>query len=99
MMGEKILEIKDMYKAFGSSIALKNVSISLDKGEIYGLIGENGSGKSTIMSIASGMQLPTSGEMFYKGQKWAPSSMIEAQREGISMVLQEANTIPNVTIA
>lgn len=99
MSGEKILEIRNMHKTFGPSVALKNVSIRLNRGEIYGLIGENGSGKSTIMSIASGMQPCTSGEMFYKDQKWEPVSMIEAQRNGISMILQEANTIPNVTVA
>jgi ribose transport system ATP-binding protein len=63
------------------------------------LIGENGSGKSTIMSIAAGMQPATAGEMEYQGKPWTPRNMIEAQKEGISMILQEANTIPGVTVA
>ena len=88
-----------MHKAFGPTIALKDVSIQLRRGEIRGLIGENGSGKSTIMSIASGMQHATSGEMFYRGEPWNPHSMVEAQKNGISMILQEANTIPGVTVA
>jgi ribose transport system ATP-binding protein len=98
-MAEVILEIKHMHKAFGSTIALKDVNITLCKGEIRGLVGENGSGKSTIMSIASGKQSATSGEMYYKGENWAPMSMLDAQRNGIAMILQEANTIPGVTVA
>jgi ribose transport system ATP-binding protein len=82
-MAEVILEIKHMHKAFGSTIALKDVDITLYKGEIRGLVGENGSGKSTIMSIASGKQPATSGEMHYKGENWTPTSMLDAQKNGI----------------
>ncbi len=87
-MGEVILEIKNMHKAFGPTVALKDVDITLKRGEIRGLIGENGSGKSTIMSIASGKQSATKGEMFYKFEKCEPSSMLEAQAKVISMILQ-----------
>lgn len=86
-------------KEFGPTVALKGVDLTLKKGEIRGLVGENGSGKSTIMSIAAGMQGATAGEMEYLGKPWQPKSMIEAQRAGISMILQEANTIPGVTVA
>lgn len=99
MREDIIFEVRNMHKAFGPTIALKDVSIQLRRGEIRGLIGENGSGKSTIMSIASGMQHATSGEMFYRGEPWNPHSMVEAQKNGISMILQEANTIPGVTVA
>ena len=98
-VGELIFEAKHMHKEFGPTIALKDVDFSLRRGEIRGLIGENGSGKSTIMSIAAGMQPTTSGEMFYKGEKWAPKTMLEAQNAGIAMILQESNTIPGVTVA
>ena len=99
MAHEVIFEAKHMRKEFGPTIALKDVDFTLRRGEIRGLVGENGSGKSTIMSIASGMQPATKGEMFYKGQPWKPGSMVEAQDAGISMILQEANTIPGVTVA
>ena len=99
MAHEVIFEAKHMHKAFGPTIALKDVDIQICRGEIRGLIGENGSGKSTIMSIAAGMQPATSGEMFYKGQPWHPKSMVDSQHQGISMILQEANTIPHVTVA
>lgn len=96
---ELIFEARHMHKEFGPTIALKDVDFTLHRGEIRGLIGENGSGKSTIMSIAAGMQPTTSGEMFYKGKSWSPKTMLEAQESGIAMILQESNTIPGVTVA
>ncbi len=96
---EPIIEVRHMVKNFGPTRALRDVDVSFYRGEIRGLVGENGSGKSTITSIIAGMQKPTSGEMFYKGQPWNPASMVDAQLHGISMVLQEANTIPNCTVA
>ena len=99
MQNEIIFEARHMHKEFGPTIALKDVDIQIRRGEIRGLVGENGSGKSTIMSIAAGMQPSTSGEMVYKGEKWEPKNMVEAQKAGISMILQEANTIPGVTVA
>lgn len=94
-----LLETEQLHKAFGPTIALKSVNIQIKRGEIRGLIGENGSGKSTIMSIASGMNQATSGTMRYKGKPWNPKNMIEASKDGIAMILQEANTIPHVTVA
>lgn len=98
-MGEVILEVKGMCKNYGPITALKNVDLKVCRGEVHGLVGENGSGKSTITSIAAGMQPRTSGEMFFMGKEWNPSSMIEAQHNGLSMILQEANTIPGCTVA
>ncbi len=99
MSKEPIIEIRHMVKNFGPTRALRDVDVKFYGGEIRGLVGENGSGKSTITSIFSGMQKPTSGEMFYKGQPWNPATMVEAQKQGISMVLQEANTIPGCTVS
>ena len=98
-MAEILLEIKKMSKNFGPIVALKEVDLTVRRGEIHGLIGENGSGKSTITSIAAGMQPASAGEMFFKGQPWKPDSMVHAQAQGMSMILQEANTIPNCTVA
>lgn len=98
-MEEILLEIKKMNKKFGPIVALKDVDLTVRRGEIHGLIGENGSGKSTITSIAAGMQEATYGDMFFKGKPWKPSSMVEAQQKGVSMILQEANTIANCSVA
>lgn len=94
-----IIEVKNMIKHYGATVALNDVSFSMRGGEICGLIGENGSGKSTVSSIIAGMQPATSGQMLYKGERWHPSSMLEAQTKGIGMVVQEAGTIPNITVA
>lgn len=99
MEQELLIEVKDMCKNFGPTKALKHVNVKFYRGQIRGLVGENGSGKSTITSILAGMQKATSGEALYQGKHWDPASMAEAQRAGISMVLQEANTIPNCTVA
>ncbi len=99
MKKEPVIEIHHMCKNFGPTRALHDVNVCFYGGEIRGLVGENGSGKSTITSIIAGMQKATSGEMFYKGKPWNPGSMVEAQRNGISMVLQEANTVQGCTVA
>lgn len=99
MNKEKIIEVKELCKNFGPTKALKNVNLTFYRGEIRGLVGENGSGKSTVTSIIAGMQKATCGEMFYKGKSWNPHSMVQSQGEGISMILQEANFIPGVSVA
>lgn len=98
-MSKPILQLKNITKKFGIVQALKKVSLDVYPGEIRGLIGENGSGKSTISSIASGMQKATSGEMVFKGQPWDPDSMIDALQHGIGMIVQESGTIAGVTVA
>ena len=97
--GEVVLSLKDMCKNFGVTVALNHVDLEVRAGEIRGLIGENGSGKSTISSIAAGMQPATSGDMIFKGKLWKPASALEAQNGGISMIVQEAGTIPNISVA
>ncbi len=97
--GEVLLEVKDMCKNFGVTVALNHVDFVVKRGEIRGLIGENGSGKSTVSSIAAGIQKATSGEMFYKGKPWNPASTLEAQSAGICMIVQEAGTIPDIPVA
>lgn len=98
-MQEPILQIDNMFKRFGNTVALEDVSMAVYPGEIRGLIGENGSGKSTITSIAAGMQKCDSGRMTFRGEAWNPGSMIEALQKGIGMVVQESGTIPGVTVA
>lgn len=99
MAKEVIVEVKHMDKRFGSTIALNNVNITIRRGEIQGLIGENGSGKSTVTSIISGMQKADKGEMTFKGEKWEPQSMLWALEHGIGMIVQENGTIPGITVA
>ena len=69
------------------------------RGRITGLIGENGSGKSTIASIIAGMQPPTKGKMLFGRKPHAPTTMIEAGKSGIGMIVQEQGNVPGITIA
>ena len=96
---QTLIEVQNMTKHFGVTVALNQVSFQMHGGEICGLIGENGSGKSTVSSIIAGMQPATSGSMLFKGEPWQPASMLEAQKKGVGMVVQEAGTIPNITVA
>lgn len=91
--------VQDMCKNFGVTIALSHVDLEIFPGEIRGLIGENGSGKSTVSTIIAGMQQANSGEMFYKGKPWKPATMLEASKAGIGMIVQEAGTIANISVA
>ena len=66
---------------------------------IYGLIGENGSGKSTLSSIVAGINKANSGSMVYEEKVWNPANILEAQNNGIAIIVQEAGTIPHITVA
>lgn len=94
-----VVKVRNMTKTFGSTVALDDVSIDVRRGEILGLIGENGSGKSTVTSIVSGMQKADKGEMFYEEQVWNPDSMLYALEKGIGMIVQESGTVPGISVA
>lgn len=94
-----LFEARAITKKFGPTVALSGVDLTVCRGEIRGLIGENGSGKSTITSIAAGMQPATSGEMYFKGKVHKPSTMIEGAKAGIGMIVQEMGTVQGITVA
>ena len=99
MSGEVILRSNQIVKHFGQTHALNGISVELRRGEIIGLIGENGSGKSTFSSIISGVYPPTSGTLELKGQEYKPTDPLDAQKYGISMVTQEMGTLPGIRVA
>ena len=99
MASEEIVRVEHIYKSFGPTKALVDVSFSVNRGEIRGLIGENGSGKSTVSSIIAGVQPADKGEMFIHGKPYKPHTMVEAQAHGISMIVQEMGTISNIGVA
>ena len=96
---QPIIETIDLTKRFGPTLALHKVNLKIFRGHILGLIGENGSGKSTISSIIAGMQPPTEGEMRYKGEPHNPHTMIEAGKLGIGMIVQEQGYVSGISIA
>lgn len=96
-MAEELLRIEHLHKRFGITHANNDICMTLNKGEIRALAGENGSGKSTLTSIISGMQPPTEGKMFLKGQDYSPKSPLEANNVHVSMVVQELGVITALT--
>ena len=98
-MAEPIFKASHIVKQFGPTIALNDVSIEIYPGEIRGFIGENGSGKSTMSAIRTGIYQATSGQREYHGKPWKPKSMIEALQGGIGIIVQENGTIAEVSVA
>lgn len=99
MNNEYLLQTKNIYKSFGPTRALVDVDLYVKPGEVRGLIGENGSGKSTLSSIIAGALDEDKGEMFLRGNVYKPKGMVDAQKQGVSMIVQEMGTIPGISVA
>lgn len=99
MSSEVILKADHIVKNFGLTHALKDVSFQIERGEIIGLIGENGSGKSTFSSIISGVYPMSSGSLKLNGEDYKPTSIIDAQNHGIAMIAQEMGTLASIRVA
>ncbi len=98
-MGEIFIETRELTKRFGEVVAVDGVNIKIELGKVLGLIGENGSGKSTVSSMISGIHSITSGEMFLKGQPYKPSDPGDARKHGVGMIVQEAGTVDYISVA
>lgn len=94
-----ILEMREIYKAFPGVVALNHVTLELEKGEIMALLGENGAGKSTLMKILSGAYHADEGEVYLEGKQISGYTTQEAIDMGISIVYQELNNIPDISVA
>ncbi|MGH9304155.1 MAG: ATP-binding cassette domain-containing protein, partial [Acidimicrobiales bacterium] len=93
------LDLLDITKRFGSLVANDRVSMSVEGGEIHGLLGENGAGKSTLMNVLFGMLRPDSGEIRVDGEPVRFSRPGDAVRHGIGMVHQHFMLVPVFTVA
>src|SRR5690606_37905634 len=94
-----LLEIRDVSKAFPGVQALQGVNLVLDRGEVLALVGENGAGKSTLMKILSGIYTKDGGAILIDGRHVEVSGPREAQMLGISIIHQEMNLLPHLTVA
>lgn len=97
--GAPVLAVRNLVKEYPGTVALKGVTIELHAREVLGLIGENGAGKSTLLKILTGVEAPTSGEVFVNGEPVRLRGVRDATTKGIGMVFQEQSLIPNLTIA
>ena len=94
-----ILNCEGISKAFGGTQALKDVQLHIKPGEVHALFGENGAGKSTLMKCVIGLIKPDEGKMDFDGKPYSASGPVDALKSGISMVHQELNPEPYLTVA
>ncbi|MGF1476006.1 MAG: sugar ABC transporter ATP-binding protein [Geminicoccaceae bacterium] len=93
-----LLEAKNLRKSFFGVEVLHGVDLSLAPGEIIGLVGENGSGKSTTVNILGGVLAPDAGEILIDGEPYRPRGPKDAQAKGIGFIHQELNLFENLSI-
>jgi simple sugar transport system ATP-binding protein len=94
-----VLELKHVSKHFGAIEAVKDVSFSLDAGEVIGLMGDNGAGKSTLVKMIAGNFRPSSGSLLIDGQDIVMHRPLEARQHGIEIVHQDLALCDNLTAA
>ena len=98
-MGDSILEIRHLSKAFGKHVVLRDIDFSVSKGDVTCIIGASGSGKSTLLRCINFLEEPTSGEIIYHGLNMMESRMNEAAyRAKVGMVFQSFNLFNNMTV-
>lgn len=93
------LAVRGIHKRFAGVHALRGVDLTIETGQIYHLIGENGCGKSTLIKIIAGAQPPDEGEILIEGQVHTRLSPIKALAAGIETVYQDFSLIPNLSVA
>ena len=98
-MGETILVAENICKSFGITKAVRDVSMTFARGEIHGLIGENGSGKSTFVSMLCGIHSIDSGRFLLNGEELHVKNQVEANDKGVSIIVQEMGTLSGLTVA
>ncbi|WP_399890174.1 sugar ABC transporter ATP-binding protein [Streptomyces sp. BBFR51] len=94
-----LLSLKGVSKGFPGVQALQDMRLELRSGEVLALVGENGAGKSTLMKVLSGIHTPDAGEFSLDGSPVRIESPRHAQRLGISIIHQEFNLMPDLTVA
>ena len=95
----ELLRMEGVSKSFPGVQALKDVHFEVQSGEVHALIGENGAGKSTLMKCLTGIYEPEEGTITFKGEPWHVNNPKEAMDKGISIIHQELNLMPALTVA
>lgn len=72
----ELLEIKNLYKNYGEKQVLNNITLTVPRGKIIGLLGKNGTGKTTLIKLINGLLTPTKGEIIFEGKKIGPQSKL-----------------------
>ena len=98
-MAELLLDVQRVSKSFPGVNALEEMHLQLHAGEVLGLVGENGAGKSTLMKLLSGIYTVDHGRFTFNGAPYEPTSPKHALELGISIIHQEFNLMPDLTVA
>lgn len=98
-MSDPILKLQNITKRFPGVLALDNFSFDIYPGEIHALLGENGAGKSTLMKIISGVYEKDSGNILFHDRDADIPDPLSAQQQGITIIHQELNLFPQLTVA
>ncbi len=93
-----LLEVKGLGIVFGGLHAVENLSLSLEKGSLYGLIGPNGAGKTTVFNLLTGVYKPTTGNFFLDGVKLNGKTPVEISKAGIARTFQNIRLFKNLTV-
>ena len=97
-MKSKILKLKNVSSGYGEIKILKNISLDLNKGEILGILGRNGMGKSTLIKTISGLIKPYEGSIFFKDQNITSSESFQKAKYGITTVIQGRGIFSDLTV-
>ena len=93
-----VIEARKISKHFPGVRALHEVDLNVYAGKVNAVVGENGAGKSTLMNILSGVYTEFDGELLFNGQKVVFKDTTDARQVGISMIHQELQLVPNISI-
>ena len=93
-----LLEVRNLSKSFGGLQATKDVSFTLDEGEIVGLIGPNGAGKTTLVNLITGVLGPSAGSIVFRGRDVSRQRPWQAARSGLARTFQIVQPFPQMTV-
>jgi branched-chain amino acid transport system ATP-binding protein len=93
-----LLETRGLTKQFGGLVALDDVSVEIDSGELVGLIGPNGAGKTTFFNCATGFLRPTAGEVYFDGERITDLSPEDRARRGMVRSFQTPRALPTLSV-
>jgi ABC-type sugar transport system ATPase subunit len=93
-----LMEIRGLQKRFPGTLALDDVSFGIQRNTVHCIIGENGSGKSTMIKILTGAYERTNGEILFEGHPFEPKTIREAMARGVTALYQELNVVDDLTV-
>ncbi|HKP64933.1 MAG TPA: sugar ABC transporter ATP-binding protein [Polyangiales bacterium] len=93
-----LLSMQGVTKRFGALVALNGVSLTVARGEVHALVGENGAGKSSLMKVLAGAHAADGGELQLEGKPYRPRDPLEAQRRGVAMIYQELSLARDLSV-